>query len=306
MEFEPAPHLLLSVVVPAYNYAGYLNRCLSSVLQQMSEGVELIVIDDGSTDDTPDVARSLAINHANFSYVRQENLGAAAARNHGVQLARGDFVLLLDADDELLPDTVPTVCDYLRKNPDVELLIGGRASFRSGKGEKVSIPVVPTDLCDRLEDFLIRRRFAISHGSFVARRSLLLERPYPVWLKKREDIAVYAFLLSRQKILTIGRALVRIHKHPTSLRHRNLGKETDPRDFVEEVFRSLPETCQSLRGSYLALRCQSALRSALSNRRWHEASAFLRESLRQDWRLTLSPTQVRKALHAVVTSRKAG
>jgi glycosyltransferase involved in cell wall biosynthesis len=297
-------HPLLSIVVPTYNYANYLGRCLSSLLEQLTPDAELIVIDDGSTDETPAVVASIASDPANFKYIRQDNRGAAAARNHGVQVASGGFVLFLDADDELLPDTVPTVCRYLRENPDVDLLIGGRASVRADKGERISIPHVPETPCERLSDFLVHRRFAISHGSFAARRKLLLDRPYPVALRKREDIPVYAYLLSQSRIATIDRAMVRIHKHSSSLRHRNVGKEMDPEVFAEEVFRPLPEACQYLRKSYIALRCQSAMRGALAGRHWQDALALFRKSLRQDWRVALSPTLIRKALRATATGKK--
>jgi glycosyltransferase involved in cell wall biosynthesis len=91
---------LVSVVVPAYNCATYLADALNSVLEQTFESREIIVVDDGSTDRTPEVAGQF---QDQIRYVRQSNSGANAARNHGVRLARGPYIALLDADDMWVP-----------------------------------------------------------------------------------------------------------------------------------------------------------------------------------------------------------
>ena len=77
----------ISVVIPSYNYGHLLPRALDSVLHQLGENDALIVIDDGSTDDTAQCLAEYAARHPGLSAVRQENAGAAAARNHGIRLA---------------------------------------------------------------------------------------------------------------------------------------------------------------------------------------------------------------------------
>jgi glycosyltransferase involved in cell wall biosynthesis len=92
---------LISVVIPAYNAAAFLPQTLSHVLDQTHRLLECIVVDDGSTDSTPDVVA--AMRDPRVRYVRQENRGVAAARNAGVSAALGQLVALLDADDLWLP-----------------------------------------------------------------------------------------------------------------------------------------------------------------------------------------------------------
>ena len=89
---------LVSVIIPSYNYAGFLLHAVSSVLQQRCPQVEVevIVVDDGSTDNTAEVARSFG---PDVHYIYQENQGLSAARNAGLHAARGDFIAFLDADD---------------------------------------------------------------------------------------------------------------------------------------------------------------------------------------------------------------
>ena len=97
--------MTVSVVIPTYNCAPRLLRALTSVAAQTYRDVEIVVIDDGSTDDTSDrVAQWMAQSGANVRYVRQTNAGPAAARNHGMRLASGEAIAFLDADDEWRAD----------------------------------------------------------------------------------------------------------------------------------------------------------------------------------------------------------
>ena len=296
---------LLSIVVPAYNYGHTLLRCLDSVLRQWQDGIEIIVVDDGSTDDTATVIGSLTIpEDRRFQYVRQENRGAAAARNHGLTLSQGEYVMLLDADDALLPGAVSAICSFLHSRSDADLLIGGQVTVRGEGHERVSGPdTIPASACRRLADYLVRRRISISHGSFVARRALLMERMYPESLPKREDIPVFAYLLARARVASIDHPLVRIFKHADSLRHRKFTGDQNPENLVEEVFRALPADCLHLRPAYAGLRYQSAARSALRNRQWKDARHYWLASFCADFRQALHPAQLRKLLRAAVGNR---
>src|ERR1700749_83796 len=95
---------LVSVIMPAYNSGRYLAESVRSVQAQTFGGWELVVVDDGSTDDTGEVARRLAEADARVRYVRRPNGGQAAARNTGLAEARGRLVAFLDADDLWLPE----------------------------------------------------------------------------------------------------------------------------------------------------------------------------------------------------------
>ena len=90
---------LVSVVVPIYNSAPYLSRCLDSVAALTFRDIEVICIDDGSTDGSGDIVNSYVEKDGRFSLVRQENRGASAARNRGMSLARGEYIYFLDSDD---------------------------------------------------------------------------------------------------------------------------------------------------------------------------------------------------------------
>ena len=110
---------LVTVVIPAYNYGRFLADAIRSVLAQTFTDYELIVIDDGSTDNTPEVAEQFA---GRIRYVRQPNSGLSATRNKGVALGTGDYIAFLDADDEWLPEKLATQVPVLQTHPEVGIV----------------------------------------------------------------------------------------------------------------------------------------------------------------------------------------
>ncbi len=111
----------ISVIIPAYNSAGYLSEAIESVLQQTVPPQEIIVIDDGSTDDTESVAKQFKNK---VHYVYQEHAGVAVARNKGLQKSKGDLITFIDADDIWLKDKIELQLHLFQQNPEAEMIIG--------------------------------------------------------------------------------------------------------------------------------------------------------------------------------------
>ncbi|MHC4951850.1 MAG: glycosyltransferase family 2 protein [Planctomycetota bacterium] len=107
---------IISVVIPAYNAGPYIRRTLESVLRQTHPADEIIVVDDGSTDNTADVAASYGDS---VVLIRQENAGASVARNTGIEAAKGNWIAFLDGDDEWIPERLERQAAHLAKNPDL-------------------------------------------------------------------------------------------------------------------------------------------------------------------------------------------
>lgn len=89
----------VSVVVPVYNAKGYLEVCLGSLANQTLNDIEVIMVNDGSTDDSADICKKYAKNHKNFKYISQKNQGQSAARNAGIKIAKGEYIGFVDSDD---------------------------------------------------------------------------------------------------------------------------------------------------------------------------------------------------------------
>ncbi len=120
----------VSVIIPTHNRAHTLSRALESVLAQSHPILEIIVIDDGSTDETPGL---MAERYAQCHYLRQDNQGVSAARNRGIQQARGEWLALLDSDDSWMPKKLERQFDTLAASPGHRLCHSDEIWIRNGK-----------------------------------------------------------------------------------------------------------------------------------------------------------------------------
>lgn len=109
----------VSVVVPTYNGAPFVERCLRSLVAQSNETVEVIVVDDGSSDDTP----AIVARTRDVVFVRGEHRGVAVTRNVGIARAGAPLIGFCDQDDEWLPDKAHRQAEYLRMRPDVAAVL---------------------------------------------------------------------------------------------------------------------------------------------------------------------------------------
>ncbi len=293
---DPAPQI--SVIIPSYNYARVLPRALDSVLAQVTVDTEVIVVDDGSQDDTAEVIAGYSERYPALRVIRQANAGPGAARNRGLRAARGTYALLLDADDELLPDALGILRTLASEHPDAAMFLGAQISVMADGRERLRLPkAVPHAAAVTLaKRYLLQKRITISHGCSLFRRDLLLRRPYPENLRAGEDIPVFAYLLVSAPVVVSNQALARIYKHPDSLRHDRREEEERALTMVEEVFATLPDECQSLRRRYTAQRYLSLFRAAMRDGDTSSARRFYRCALRLSTLQALRWTYLRKAV----------
>ena len=107
---------LVSVITPCYNYAHFLPETAESVLQQKYSPLEYIIVNDGSSDNTEEIAKQYCKQDSRVKYIKQENQGLPSARNTGISMAKGKYILPLDADDTISPDYARKAVDVLHKN----------------------------------------------------------------------------------------------------------------------------------------------------------------------------------------------
>lgn len=129
----------VSVIVPCYNYGRFLHECVESVLTQVGVDVEVLVVDDASSDETPEVASRLCADSRVTFRRHEENRGHIATYNEGLQWARGDYTLLVSADDVLAPGALARSTVFMDANPGVGLAYGAIVPFR-GERAPVTAP----------------------------------------------------------------------------------------------------------------------------------------------------------------------
>ena len=113
----------VSIILPAYKHAQYIGQAIGSILAQSFAGWELIIVNDGSPDDTCDVVKPF-LSDSRIQYLEQENQGQSAARNLGISLAQAEFIHLLDDDDWLPPDALEWQVYFLTKNREFSAIVG--------------------------------------------------------------------------------------------------------------------------------------------------------------------------------------
>lgn len=115
---------MVSIIVPIYNMEAYLQQCLDSLYAQVDDTMEVILVNDGSTDFSPQIAKEYLSRYPATIYINKVNGGLADARNAGVEKATGKYVYFIDSDDWLAPDAIRTLYDFAEKN-DCEVVQGG-------------------------------------------------------------------------------------------------------------------------------------------------------------------------------------
>lgn len=114
--------MLASIIVPVYNSSGFIKRCVVSCLSQTYSELELILIDDGSTDDSLDICRSLAKNDDRIVLLSQSNRGASEARNTGLRSATGNYIIFVDSDDWIESDMLSSMIDARHDYPEAQVI----------------------------------------------------------------------------------------------------------------------------------------------------------------------------------------
>lgn len=130
----------ISIVIPLYNKENNITDTVYSVLEQNANNVELIIVDDGSTDKSYKIVTEIIKCHPqkNIKLIRQKNSGVSATRNNGIKASDGNYILLLDADDILLPHAIEYFNDCMMKYPDKQVYVGGFIENDTMSGKRFS------------------------------------------------------------------------------------------------------------------------------------------------------------------------
>lgn len=152
-----------SVIIPAYNSANTLGAAIDSVLAQTWPAHEIIVVDDGSTDDTAVRVRACG---ERVHYLYQSNAGVSAARNHGIRAATGDWIAFLDADDLYLPERLKRHAEWIQRNPGLDFYVGD-FEHRDEAGRPLGTGMEGTAIGRRLLEKAGGRREVIMEGEEI-------------------------------------------------------------------------------------------------------------------------------------------
>jgi glycosyltransferase involved in cell wall biosynthesis len=188
----------ISVVIPVFNGETYLGRAITSALCQTHPPQEIIVVDDGSTDGTSDIAVSYG---GLVRLIRQSNQGVACARNHGVAAATGDWIAFLDHDDEFLPDKLRRQA-LLARHGTLDVIYSGYRVLRADGSTDVRLAFQPQDLWPAL-----RYRSPIVPSTALIRKNALLEvGGFDIRFRRCQDWHLWIRLVRRYSVRSFAAA----------------------------------------------------------------------------------------------------
>ena len=228
----------ISVIIPAYNSAAYINECIESVLSQTYKAHQIIVVDDGSTDDTSNI---IAKYKNKIEYVYQPNSGPSCARNTGIELSTCDLIAFMDSDDAWMPDKLEKQVNYIRNNPDFKLVVTDmfegpyfdcerKSAFSNFEG------IVEGFIFERL----LKSSYIFTPTVLVEKRVLLEFKGFDITMNMMEDLDLFLKIAHKYEIGVLNELLVFRRRHGQNI-SKSLGALDRRAWFWQKVLRDYPE-----------------------------------------------------------------
>ncbi len=214
---------IVSVIIPAYNRGRYIRQTVESVLNQTYTDIELIVIDDGSTDDTRDILEGYGDRITLLEHEARQNRGQSASINLGLDRARGKYLAILDSDDYWEPDKIESQVGYLQRHPEVGLVYGNGTAV-SGNGEFLYDIYTPGHREEsKPEKVLVDCYFSLPSNALM-RKSLLKKAGYfDETLRAGQDHDMAIRIAEIARLAYIDRPLFHYRRHNESISKSNNG-----------------------------------------------------------------------------------
>lgn len=250
---------MISVIIPLYNKEKYIARTLKSVLQQTYQDFEIVVVDDGSTDAGADVVKN--INDSRIRLIVQQNSGVSAARNRGIQEANGEFVALLDADDEWKPEYLATQIMLVEQYPQCDVF-ATNYEFCDSKGNVT--PTIIRKLPFRSESGELTNYFEVASCSHppICSISIMVRKDaiqkiggFPLGIKSGEDLLTWARLAVNYKVAYANKSLAVFNNDELAFNQDQKERKPEENDKVGEELKALFVANKNIKGLkvYVAL-----------------------------------------------------
>ncbi|MFX0134040.1 MAG: glycosyltransferase family 2 protein [Candidatus Hodarchaeota archaeon] len=204
---------MVSVIIPTYNHAKYVCRAIDSVLEQTYTNFEIIIVDDGSTDNTRDVLEPYMNK---IKYIYQENKGLAASRNTGIRASKGQYLQFLDADDIILPKGLDIQVKILETHPDVDV-VAGRYRTVDTAGRFLSNQRRFPNKIITFKDLVVTNRFAVN-ALLLRRKCFTSAGFFDEHLKSCEDWDMWLRIAAQNhRFLCHNHVLVQCYRYPSTM-----------------------------------------------------------------------------------------
>jgi glycosyltransferase involved in cell wall biosynthesis len=256
----------VSIIVPVYNVEKHLKPCVNSLLNQTFNDIEIILVNDGSTDNCGALCDSFAEKDSRVKVLHQENLGVSAARNNGVKAASGEYVSFVDSDDLVYGDYVAYLLNLLKNNPDCEFSACGHLVVR-GEKKTPNSTFTGVRVLNRKEAFfevLYHGILDISPWGKLYKKEIFNTVSFPLGIRYEDTYAFGDILSVCQKVVFGGDYKYEYIQHENSF----VGSGFSPVRL--SYIPAAEHLCE------MALICDSSLKTACVRRRTHAVLSTLR------------------------------
>jgi len=210
----------VSVIIPVHNAEKYLRRCLDSVIRQTFRDIEIICINDGSADSSPDILREYAALDSRMRIVEQENRGVSAARNRGLDLARGRFVSFVDCDDAIVPHLYETVLARFPEGADAACFSAREVHEFDGREKAVDSGYFNVDfsgLVQLRDEELLRLSMTVWDKLFLRERIESLALRFPEGICYEDNAFVLNYFSVCRSVFFMAEHLYFYFRHENSI-----------------------------------------------------------------------------------------
>ena len=218
---------LISVILPVYNSENYILRCLESLKNQSIQNFELILVDDGSTDETLLISKKYLKNHFNHRYrliINRINIGITKSLNKGFKVAKGQYLARADADDIYEPDRFELQLKFLENNTNISL-VGSNVKYIDKNENFLNFSSLPIDHFNIWSRLFFHN--PLIHSTIFFRREIFKKAPYNEEFNTTQDYDMYCRIINCYKIVNIKKPLAnyRIHDHSISKTKHHIQKK---------------------------------------------------------------------------------
>lgn len=272
----------ISVIVPAYNVRRYIEDALESLEKQSFKDFEVIVVDDGSTDDTAELVKPFTARDSRFRLVSKQNGGLSSARNHGILYARSEYIALLDGDDVYEPDKLVTHITILASQPCVGVVYSasrairedGQPTFMVLSGKPVHSDPLLALLCKNF----------VGHGSNAVFRRCLIDEVgnFDETLRSSEDIDFWLRVAATHQwqFYRVPHVLCGYRVRPSGLSFNVAQMENSRSKVIQDAYQRSPEMVEPMLPTAYAYLYRYLARLSLTTGDVSQASQFIDQALK--------------------------
>lgn len=237
---------LISVIVPIYKVEAYIEKCLTSIMAQTYERLEVILVDDGSPDQSMEKAKRLTKKDNRYIYIYKENGGSSSARNAGLDVATGEYVVFVDSDDFLFEDSIERLYHAIRLL-DKKLAIADFCRFKEGRfsfPHSQSIGVTMFDsatVLDKMNHSLFNYMNFTSSCGKIFKRELFDDIRFPLGKTCEDSFILWKLYLKAEQLIYFEHPLYVYRDTPNSVMNSYNLSQLDSIEALEEKIQKMEE-----------------------------------------------------------------